>query len=69
MAEVEQIPIIVVTPILDVLAAKVCGWMVGSLWWKELACSACCQWDLNAAKANVPVDVVFEDECCVVSRI
>src|SRR5690242_6329351 len=69
VAKVEQIPVIVVAPVLHVLAAKICKWMVGALWWKKLACGACGQWDLNAAEADVPINVVFENECCLVSRI
>lgn len=34
-----------------------------------MACSACCEGNLNAAKANVPVDVVFKNECGLVTGI
>ena len=42
VAEIEQIPIIVIAPVLHVLAAKIREWMVRPLWRKELACGACC---------------------------
>lgn len=69
VAKVKQIPVIVVAPVLHVFAAKVCKWMVRALWWKKLTSGACGQRDLNAAEADVPVNVVFKNECCLVSRI
>jgi hypothetical protein len=69
VAEIEQIPVVMVAPILHVLATEVGEWMVRPLWRKELARSARCEWYLGAAEADVPVDVVFKNQGSLESRI
>ena len=69
MTEIEQIPVVMVAPILHVLAAEVGEWMGRPLWRKELARSARCQWNLGAAEADIPIDIIFKNQGCLVSRI
>jgi hypothetical protein len=69
MAEIEQVPGILVTPVLCAVAGGVDVGVLGTGRRKELAGGACCKGYLDAAQADVPVDVVFENESRLEVRI
>ena len=69
MAEIEQVPGILVAPVLCVVAGGVDVGVLGTRRRKELAGGACCEGYLDAAQTEVPVDVVFEDESRLEARI
>jgi hypothetical protein len=69
MAEIEQVPGIVVAPVLCVIAGGVDIRVLGARRRKELAGGACRKRNLDAAQANVPVDVVLENESRLEARV
>lgn len=58
-----------VAPVLRVVAAKIGKRVEGALGWHELAHSTGGERDLNTTESDVPVDIVFENEGSVESRI
>lgn len=62
VTEIEQIPGILVAPVLCVVAGGVDARVLSAWWRKELSGSACRKGYLDTAQADVPIDVVFEDE-------
>jgi hypothetical protein len=67
--QVEQIPCVVVAPVSRVVAAIVGEAMEGALRRHELAHSTGGERDLNTPETDVPVDIVFEDEGSLQTRI
>lgn len=65
VTKIEQVPVVMVAPVLYMFTAEIGKRMVRLLRRKELTGSTCCKRNLNAAKANVPIDIIFEDECCL----
>ena len=65
MTEIEQVPGILVAPVLCVVASGVDARVLSAWWRKELAGSACRKGYLDAAQADVPIDVVFENQSCL----
>lgn len=63
MAQIEQVPGVMVAPVLCVNVTISVKAVVRARWWKELAGGTCRQGYLNAAKADVPVDVILQNEC------
>jgi hypothetical protein len=69
VAEIEQVPGILVAPVLCVVAVGVDMGMLGAWRRKELSGSGCRKWNLNATQTDVPVDVVLENESCLEAGI
>ena len=69
VAEIEKVPCLLVAPVLGAVAGVVYKGMLVGGWRQELAGSACGERYLDAAQANVPVDVVLEDEGRLKARV
>jgi hypothetical protein len=69
MAKIQYIPCIMVAPVLCMVAVVMGERVLVAHGRKELAGSTCGKRYLDAAKANIPVDIVFEYECSLQARI